>query len=148
MRAQADADLVIPDLNRMVPEAAAPCRRIGNLVDVVDQDVDMVDLLSDARKQRSDVGIVAVVTLNGNAATTGFGDQSRRGIDGALAAAGGATGNEHGAAQFAKREGDSLADAAAGAGDHRYFSSQAARTAARGLVCLINQLSLCFLEWI
>ena len=76
VRAQADANLVVPHLDGMVPVTAAPGRRARNLVDVVDQNIDVIDFCADAFEQRLDLRIIAMVTLNGAAFTTCLGDQA------------------------------------------------------------------------
>ena len=64
VRAQADADLVVPDLDRMIPIATAPGWRIRNRVDIVHKDVDMVDFLSDLLEEHGDLIVVAMVALD------------------------------------------------------------------------------------
>ena len=69
MRPQTYANLVIPYLQGMIPETAAPCWRVGNFINVVDQDVDFANLVVDSPEQRLYLPVMTMVTLNRPAIT-------------------------------------------------------------------------------
>ena len=58
----------------MVPEAAAPGRRIRDLVDVVHEDVELALLLADLSEETLDLGVVAMIDFDGNAMAPCFVD--------------------------------------------------------------------------
>ena len=87
VRAQANAYLVVPDLDRMIPVAAAPGRRAWDLVDVVHQDVDMIDFLANSLEETRNLSIITVVALDRTSLSTGSGDFTRCGVDRAFTVA-------------------------------------------------------------
>ena len=100
VRAQADADLVVPDLDRMIPIATAPGWRIRNRIDVVHEDVDMVDFLSDLLEQGGDLIVVSMIALDRATGTARFVDLPCRGVDRSFSVADGSAGQVNRASSF------------------------------------------------
>ena len=65
----------------MVPEPATPGGRVGDLVDVVDQDVELAVVGANTIEERGDLRIVAVVGLHRDAVATRFVDECGRSVD-------------------------------------------------------------------
>ena len=81
MGTKTNAHLIIPNAHGVVPKATAPGRRIGNLVHVVDQDVDLADFGFDPSEQRCNLRVISMIDLNGNTFSACFVDHLDRGID-------------------------------------------------------------------
>ena len=110
----------------MVPEAAAPCGRARDLVDVVDEDVELALVGSHPLEQRGDLVVVAVIGLDRNPGAARLVDQRRGAVDRELAVTGAATGDVHGGALLAERDCGPAADPATRPGDHGDLAVQCA----------------------
>ena len=64
MGPQTNPHLIVPNADRMIPKATAPGWRIGNLVDVVDQHIDLADFIFDSCKESSDLRIITMINLH------------------------------------------------------------------------------------
>ena len=90
MRTQANSNLILPNLNRVIPITTTPGGWVRNLVDIVNKNVDAIYFSADLGEQRSDIRIVAMIALNGAPFPTGSGNFFCRCVDGALPFARGA----------------------------------------------------------
>ena len=64
MGTKANTYLIVPNTDGVIPKATAPGRRIGNLVHVVDQDVDLADFGFDPSEQRCNLRVITMIDLN------------------------------------------------------------------------------------
>ena len=73
---ESDADLVVPDRQRVFPEATRPSGRIGDRVHVVDEQVEVALLAGHPLEQRGDLRVVPVVGGHRNARAAALVDES------------------------------------------------------------------------
>ena len=108
----------------MVPEPATPRRRVGDLVDVVDQDVELSLVRPHALKKRGDLRVVAVIGLYSNAMPAGLVDERSGAVDGQLACARAAAGDVDRGTLLAECNRSPAPDPPAGAGDDRNLAAE------------------------
>ena len=124
MRAQPDTHLIVPDRDWVIPESAAPCRRIRNLVDIIDQNVELALVGSHAVEKGFDLSVVAMVGGHRYPATAGLRHQFSGSIDGEFTATRAATGDVDGGPFLAESDGSPTPDAPAGPGDNRNLPAE------------------------
>src|SRR5581483_10184232 len=127
---QARLEHRVPARQRLLPERRAEGLPVVVLVAaprVRDDDVEPARLLANAREQRFDLRVVAVVDAHADPAAAALAHRSGGLVNGCAA------GDVHGRAGIAQCERDSLADAAARAGDERNGASELRRLPAHAI---------------
>ena len=104
MRPQPDANLIVPNLDRVIPVPTTPSRWIRDFINVVNQKIDVINLFAYLGKERRNFFIIAVVTLNRATFATRFGDLSRCRVDGQFAITGGTPRDIDGTSKFSQCE--------------------------------------------
>ena len=100
----------------MVPEATAPGRRVRDLVDVVDENVELALLLPDLGEEPGDLRIIAMIDFDGDPTTAGFVDQPH-GLTDRKLPDGGTPGHVDRGAFLAEGDRSAATDATARSGD-------------------------------
>ena len=95
MGTKTNAHLIIPNAHRVIPKATTPGWRIGNLVHVVDQDVDLANFGFDPCEQRCDLRVITMIYLHSDTFSACFVDHLDCGVDGERSVAGRTTSDVH-----------------------------------------------------
>ena len=140
MGTKTNAHLIIPNAHRVIPKATAPGRRIGNLVHVVHQDVDLADFSFDPCEQRCDLRVISMIDLNGDTFSACFVDHLDGGVNRERSIAGRTTSDVHRCAFFSESDCGAASNTPTRTSDNRNLANKIATHAVTPLAA-VNSMS-------
>jgi hypothetical protein len=121
MGPEADTDLIIPYLNGMIPETATPGGRRGDLVDIIDQDINPALFVFNLLEETGDLVINTVIDLHTITLATGSINSLDTGLQGKFTCSGCTPGDVNRGSLFGKRYSAALANASSGTSHNTDF---------------------------
>lgn len=122
MRPEPDANLVIPYLYGVIPETATPCWWAGNLVDVIDENINFTLLRFNLFEEICYLLILTMIYPDAMTNAASGINRLDTGFYGELALTCSAPGNVDGCTLFSQGNSTALADTSRGTGYHTDFA--------------------------